>query len=210
MTQAVKENPKTNFKKMSQAEFDERTSDFGMDMGEVKALHATERKSLQKNMTQWYTLSTRYRGIRRAVKKLQKDGKTVVVVTLRNRGAVIPLLQKYGIPIHSENVFDSTKAGTKRELLEMAAKQKNIPVEKIVLVDDTLKQLELAKNLGASAAYAKWGYGKTPRREMAGKGITMVRRPRGMRRTVRRIQNPHPVKSAFINALQGIRRRFGR
>jgi phosphoglycolate phosphatase-like HAD superfamily hydrolase len=146
-----------------------------------------QRKLLMKNKEYWMSLQFAYSGIKRVIEKLGKKV-LIVIVTSKPKRFAVELIKNYGLKIDSKKIFDKGFAEGKATALKKISKIFNIPLKRIVLVDDLLENLIGVKRIGAIPLMAEWGYSRKKDIKKAKLfGIKTVKKPEELLKIVERL-----------------------
>jgi phosphoglycolate phosphatase-like HAD superfamily hydrolase len=146
------------FDRMTQADFDVQIARFKKDAEGFRDAYLAARKEMMtKEPEKWKAMNVQYKGMAGLIQSLQQKGIEVFVSTGREQPSTIKLLEQFGIKIPANKIF-AKEHGTKDKHLAEIAQVTGMPKSNIVLIDDELSQVKLAKETGAKALLARWGY----------------------------------------------------
>jgi phosphoglycolate phosphatase-like HAD superfamily hydrolase len=162
---------------LTQEEFDRIDRLHGAQVEEFgERLAAHRKRMIAEHPEEWYALQPMFPGMREFIER-SGSGSTVYIATTKDRPATLALLKRYGIDIPEERVFTKENSHDKRQQLQQISEHSGVPVGELVLVEDCFKQAREAKEIGAHAVFARWGYSSKAQKKEAGKaGIPKVRR----------------------------------
>ena len=178
----IAQRPLINFKKMTQEQFDaEFRREDSEKLKKFSALFSKNRKEMhKKNLKQWFALHKTFPGVKRWIQGLQRKN-SVWITTGKDKESVLKLLERAGIKISENQILSRDIANgnkSKGELLRLVAERERVPIGNVLLIDDAMSYLKEAKEIGAEAALAKWGYStRKQQRELRREGIPGIRRP---------------------------------
>ena len=165
----IQEHPEINFEMMSQAKFD---MEFKKDSKKVERFlerfyhHRAEMQKI--SPAEWNALQKSFPKIARFIANVAK-GHKVYIATTKNKAAVVDLLEKYGIHLPESHILSKDFSKDKNEQLKEIARQAQVPVGQIVLVEDAVKQAQKARGMGAKAVIVPYGYSTARQRAEAKK-----------------------------------------
>ena len=120
---------------------------------------ATRRKFVEKDRTAWLDLNAPYYPLWDGLKRLGAEH--VVIVTNKNKPAVLELCHHFGLRILAENVYSAEGGASKQDNLILIQKRFRAPPYHFI--DDSLPNLrDLQRDFAASPEihflFADWGY----------------------------------------------------
>ncbi|MFH1391185.1 MAG: HAD family hydrolase [Candidatus Diapherotrites archaeon] len=175
----IEQNPKVNFRKMTQEQFDREFERDRTEKGPKfeKRFSEYRRHMQREHPDEWIALNSIFPRVERQIGKLQKKY-SVWIATGKDRESVVRLLKKSGINIPADQILSKENTKSKVEQMRIIAEREGVPVSKILMIDDSLNYLRDVKAVGAEAAMAKWGYStREQRRQAKREGIPLIRRP---------------------------------
>jgi len=176
---------------MQQAQFD---AEFAKDKRKaekfLKQFYAHRKKMQAENPKKWGKLQKEFPRIVAFVKAMQAEH-DVYIATTKNKAAVVDLLAQYGLQIPESRVYSKDFSKDKAVQLREIAKRAGVPLGRVVLVEDAVKQAKKARTMGAKGVIVPYGYSTKAQRKGARKeGISQLTvGPKGrkqMRRLIRR------------------------
>ncbi len=151
----IDENPKLDFSKLSQAQFD-RNAVENKEVAKVFEEKFFQTRKEMSKTSEWFKIQSPFEGIVSLLGKMSNEYPTYIVTT-KARETVLALLKYHKINFPVEKVITKPHVETKEILLKEVAKKENTSIQQVVLIDDALKQLINAKENGAKTILAMWG-----------------------------------------------------
>jgi len=165
----IEENPNINFNNVTQAQMnnafllDEKRS---KEFNERYIVH--RQKMIRENPVRWAKLNRSFPKIAEFIKRVRRNNE-IYIATTKDRKSVIELLGRYGIVIPEQNILAVDFSKDKREQLKEISKRSGVPLNKIVLVEDSIEQVKAAREIGAKAVLYKRGYSTLAQKKEARK-----------------------------------------
>lgn len=151
----IDENPKLDFSVLSQVEFDKDAAENEEDAKIFEEKFFEMRKKMAQT-NEWFEIQSPFEGIVSLLDKISKKYPTYIVTT-KARETVLALLNYHKINFPGEKVITKPHVETKEILLKEVAEKENALTSQVILIDDALKQLVKAKEIGAKTILAMWG-----------------------------------------------------
>lgn len=154
----IEENPNIDFNKLTQAQMD---AEFVKDANRVdlfnKKYIGHREKMIREDPKRWAKLNKSFPKIAEFIKRVRRQN-DIYIATTKDRKSAIELLARYGIKIAEDHVLAVDYSKDKREQLKEISRRSGKPLNKIVLVEDSIEQVKAARSIGAKAVLYKRGY----------------------------------------------------
>jgi HAD superfamily hydrolase (TIGR01509 family) len=105
---------------------------------------------------EWFKIQSPFEGVVSLLDKMSKEYSTYIVTT-KARETVLALLNYHKINFPEEKILTKPHVETKDILIKEIAEKEKVLISQIILIDDALKQLVNAKQIGAKTILAMWG-----------------------------------------------------
>lgn len=133
-----------------------------------ESFFSTRKKLTEKNENAWLALNTTYQPLWGALQK--KDPERVVILTYKNREAVLKLCHFHNLPVLSENIYSGDGGATKRGNFSKIEERFQRP--KYFFIDDAFHNLQalrqaLGEKSNLTLLLAAWGYTSPEQLELA-------------------------------------------
>ena len=173
----IQENPRIDFNKMSQQQFDaEHRKDAGNAGRFAERFYAHREQMRAISPKEWLALQKSFPKIAKFVAKVQKKNQ-VFIATTKDKKSVTELLRVYGIRIPEKNIVTKEFSKDKKQQLREIARRAGVSIREVLLVEDAVAQLRQASKIGVRGVLASWGYStKAQRKEAKGEGIPLMRK----------------------------------
>jgi len=122
-----------------------------------KIFFSTRKEFIQSNKEKWLSLHRLYSEFSDTWEQVKKIYK-VFIVTNKNVEAVNTLFEHFKIKIAKKNIYGYEKVKSKNETVKHIASLLNIPLNKVLFVDDSPQTIKELTEKGIRAYLAEWGY----------------------------------------------------
>lgn len=125
-----------------------------------------------RDFSTWSSWQRAYPGVPEAIRELRRTVRVIGVTTTKDEGSTRKLLDTVGLDLE---ILGKEHSRDKTVQIQTMAERHGLPASRILLLDDLLENLEMARRAGAGGAMASWGY-NTPegRAETSRAGYPMV------------------------------------
>ncbi|MBO7328584.1 MAG: HAD family hydrolase [Lentisphaeria bacterium] len=127
-----------------------------------------ERELLQNTYKHFYDdednhIALPYPGVIEVIKELYRRNKRIYIVTNKRGKILNKMMRRFGLMEFCHGMFfpdiaDSTNHLFKNDLLAMAMRCAGYPAEKVLMIGDTVLDIQAAKVNGCFSAAVTWGY----------------------------------------------------
>lgn len=151
----IAENKNLDFSKYSQKQFDEEKIKNTKNSKEFVSLFLKHREQ-ERGTEAWFKTQPVFQNVKHTLENLSKKY-PLYIVTTKELLSVISLLDYYKIKIGKDHVLSDSSKGTKEDLLKALVIKEQTNPSKIILFDDAIKQLIVAKQMGFQTVLVMWG-----------------------------------------------------
>jgi len=151
----IDENPNLDFSTLTQAQFDMNAIQ-NKELAKVFAEKFFQNRKNMADTKEWFDMQLLFEGIIEEINELAKIY-SIYIVTTKPRHTVLALLDYFKTNFPHKKVLTELFGETKENLLKEVAEKENVLISQVVLIDDALKQLVNAKEIGAKTILAMWG-----------------------------------------------------
>ncbi len=184
--QLIEQNPKIQFNRLTQTEFNAVHRQNPQASTFAKRFYDHRKQMQTREPREWRDLQREFPRIARLVRGLQKKNE-VFIASTKDKKSVQDLLTTYGIRIPENRILSRDFSADKNAQLAEIAKRAGVHPHEIILVEDSLEQLQNARKIGVSGVMARWGYStKAQKREARKENIPIIRR--GLMGTIARMK----------------------
>lgn len=125
----------------------------------TKEFFATRRWMLENHRESWFLLNRPFEPLWTELQNLL--GHELIIVTTKNKQAVLDLCRYYGLPIEETDIYAGDQLSKKSEHFRSLARR--FPGQKMAFLEDSLQNLleireELPKEICPELLIARWGY----------------------------------------------------
>jgi phosphoglycolate phosphatase-like HAD superfamily hydrolase len=171
----IEENPRINFNNVTQAQMN---AGFKADAERAKTfdqIYQRYREEMIRNdNARWNKLNRSFPKIAEFIKRVRR-GNDVYIASTKTRGSIKELLARYRIDIPDNHILASEDAKDKAVMLRIISERSGKPMHKIVLVEDAIEQVKVARGAGAKAVLYRRGYStRGQKKEAKRMGVPIV------------------------------------
>jgi HAD superfamily hydrolase (TIGR01509 family) len=151
----IDENSNLDFSTLSQSQFDAQVTQ-NKEIGKLFEEKFFQTRKKIEGTLEWFDMQKPFLGIIDSLTQLAKKY-PLYIVTTKPRLTVIATLDYFNIKVPHEKVLSERVIHTKENLLKEVAEKENVLISQVVLIDDAIKQLIKAKEVGAKTILSMWG-----------------------------------------------------
>ncbi|VVB75448.1 Phosphoglycolate phosphatase [uncultured archaeon] len=171
----IEENPRINFNNLTQGQMN---AGFRADATKAKQfdeIYQRHREEMIKNdNARWNRLNRSFPKIAEFIKKVRR-GNDIYIASTKTRGSILELLKRYKIDIPASRVLASEDAKDKAQMLKIISERSGKPLNRIMLVEDAIEQVKVARGTGVKAVLYRRGYSTTAQKKEAKRmGVPIV------------------------------------
>ncbi len=173
----IQENPKIKFNRVTQRQFDteyQKDTVKAAEFGKRFYFHREQMKKISPK--EWVALTKSFPKIAKFIAKVQKTNQ-VFIATTKDKKSTAELLATYGIKIPESHIIAKEFSKDKKIQIKEIARKAGVQPNKIVLIEDAVKQIKDVKQVGTKSLLVRWGYSTKGQRKQAKKdGIPIIKK----------------------------------
>ncbi|MFA6064986.1 MAG: HAD hydrolase-like protein [archaeon] len=151
----IADNPLIDFSIYTQVQFDKEAAQNKSAAQEFAKKFGENRKKFAETK-EWFDCQKPFWGVKELIGELSKNY-VVYITTTKKKWSVEALLNYYNFNFPEEKIISDHSKETKEDLLRLVAEKEGILISEIILIDDAIKQVLVAKKAGAKVILAMWG-----------------------------------------------------
>ena len=177
ITKMIQENPKVDFGRMTQAQFNATHTQNTQKAAEFAKRFYKQREMMKTSAPKrWIALQGAFPKIAKFISKIQRKN-DVFIATTKDKKSTMELLASYGIKIPESHILSRDFSKDKKVQIQEIAKRAGVTPKEIVLVEDAVKQLRDVRTLGTRGVLVHWGYStRAQRRSAKREGIPVIKK----------------------------------
>lgn len=176
ISKALEENSETDFENMSQNQFDNLARIFGFSKEFHERFYDVRAEMIKNNKDEWLKLHKIYPHIIEAIKNVKKEY-DIFLASARNMASILELLQYFECAdiFDKQNIISKELSADKAKQMNYISKNFNIPLNKILFIEDMVQNALSTKSIGVNVAVVAWGYSDQRQRAIIRKsGIPVI------------------------------------
>jgi len=147
-----------DFLRMPQQKFDVIASSFTPQINQFKQDYKNSRiEVMARDKAAWDKSNKPMPGAIDAVRRIMRKY-NVFISTGRDKKSTVELLHTFGLRIPEGKIFASEDLGGKVAHMKRISEMTGVPLNKIILIDDALGEVQKARAAGGKALFAREGY----------------------------------------------------